>query len=335
MIKTYLEHISFEYPWVLALLLLLPVLHWYGTKREKLRTTPIRISTTEGLAARPSWRTRLKWVPAFCRTMAMACIIVALARPVHYSHVEQTNGEGIEMVLCMDVSGSMLARDFAPDRLRASIDLAADFISRRQGDRIGLVSFAGQSLSLCPLTADLKAVTTQLYKIQYGMLSDGTSIGSGLASAISKLRGGIARSRIIILLTDGEDTGGLIDPETALQMAKDFGFKVYTIGIGKEGFAPMPYKNAAGKTVLEEEKVSIDEGMLKRIAEQTGGQYFRATDKDVMAEIYKTINTLEKSKIRTDVFRKREERFMPWAMAALLLLVLEGIWRTVLLKRLL
>ena len=335
MIATYLQQIEFLHPWILLLIMLVPFWHWYSRRQLAKQQSAVAITSTKALPGIKTWRHKLMPLPQWLRSLAIVCLLVALARPVQFSNIEQTNGEGIEIVLCLDISGSMLARDFEPDRLRASIDMAANFVSGRNGDRIALVAFAGQSLSLCPLTSDLKAVTTQLYSIDYGMLSDGTSIGSGLASAVAKLRGGIARSRIIILLTDGEDTGGLIDPETALGFAKDYGYKVYTIGVGKEGYAPMPYKNQAGQIEMQEEKVSKDEALLKKIAENTGGKYFRATSTTVLKEIYAAIDGLEKSKIRTDIYRKQEERFFPWAFAALALVATEGIWRTVIMKRLL
>ena len=275
----------------------------------------------------------LRNLPVIFRLLAMAALIVALAKPATYSNIEMTEGEGIDIVLCLDVSGSMLARDFTPDRLQASVNVARNFINNRKGDRIGLVIFAGQSLSLCPLTTDRKVVVQQLNTIEYGSLADGTAIGSGLASSVDRLRTDTAKSKVVILLTDGENTGGLIDPPTAKDLAKTYGIRVYTIGVGTIGYAPMPYKTAGGTTVMQQEKVSIDEPLLTQIANETGGHYFRATDTKALDSVYASIDMLEKSKVETTIFEKRTEAFFPWVIAGIILLLLEAVLRYTVFRR--
>lgn len=312
---------------MLALLAMLPFIAIYFLRSEKRKTPTLIVPSVARLSGRRNWKTSLRNLPLFIRLLALAALIVALARPARYSTIEMTEGDGIDIVLCLDVSGSMLARDFTPDRLQASVNVARNFVSNRRGDRIGLVIFSGQSLTLCPLTTDLKVVIQQLNTIEYGALADGTAIGSGLASAVDRLRAGTAKSKVVILLTDGENTGGLIDPPTAKELAKTFGIKVYTIGVGTIGYAPMPYKTASGATVMQQEKVSIDEPLLNEIARETGGKYFRATDTQTLDSIYASINTLEKSKVETSVFQKRTDAFFPMVIAAIILLLLEAFLR--------
>jgi Ca-activated chloride channel family protein len=327
MLRSYFSNITFDWPWMMALLALLPFIAVYWLRTEKRKTPTFLIPSVSRIIGRRNWRTSLRNLPLVLRLLALAALIVALARPATYSTIEMTNGEGIDIVLCLDVSGSMLARDFTPDRLQASVNVARNFVNNRKGDRIGLVIFSGQSLTLCPLTTDLKVVIQQLNSIEYGALADGTAIGSGLATAVDRLRAGIAKSRVVILLTDGENTGGLIDPPTAKELAKTFGIKVYTIGVGTVGYAPMPYKTATGTTVMQQEKVSIDEPLLTEIATETGGRYYRATDTKTLDSIYASIDTLEKSKVETSVFQKRTEAFFPMVIAAIILLLLEAVLR--------
>ena len=333
MIKAYFSDISFDWPWMFALLALLPFIAVYFLRSEKRKTPTLRVPSVKKTGQLSSWRTSLRNIPLVVRLLALSLLIVALAKPAQYTNIELTEGEGIDIVLCLDVSGSMLARDFTPDRLQASVNVARNFITNRKGDRIGLVIFAGQSLSLCPLTTDLKVVVQQLNTIEYGALADGTAIGSGLASAVDRLRTGNAKSKVVILLTDGENTGGFIDPPSAKDMAKTFGIRVYTIGVGTIGYAPMPYKTTAGTTVMQQEKVSIDEPLLTEIATETGGRYFRATDTQALDSVYASINTLEKSKVETNVFEKRTDAFFPFIIGAIILLLLEALLRYLVFKR--
>ncbi|HEX4850905.1 MAG TPA: VWA domain-containing protein, partial [Puia sp.] len=234
----------------------------------------------------------------------------------------QTNGEGIDIVLCLDISGSMLAQDFTPNRMEAAKNVASEFIDGRPTDRIGLVIFSGESFTMCPLTTDRSVLKSQLFNVQSGLLEDGTAIGSGLATSIERLRSTPSKSKVIILLTDGENNGGLIDPNTAKEMAKSVGVRVYTVGMGTEGFAPVPVQTPAG-VVMQREKVSIDEKLLTQIANETGGKYFRAKDNESLSAIYKEIDKLEKSKIEITTFTKYSEQFFPFALIAAGLLALE------------
>ena len=331
MLRHYLQQVVFDWPWLLAALPLLPLLAWWMARRQRGKLVSWRLSAAPP-PINPTWRTRLRNLPLWLRWSAIAMLVVAMARPASYRTIELTQGQGIDIVLCLDVSGSMLARDFNPDRLRASIEVARNFVERRKGDSIGLVIFSGQSLSLAPLTTDHNAIMQQLGKIDYGVLADGTAIGTGLASAVDRLRQGNAKSKVVILLTDGENTGGLIDPPTARELAKTFGIKVYTIGVGTTGTAPMPYQTPTG-TIMQDEKVSIDEALLQSIAQQTGGQYFRATNKQALQNIYSSIDSLEKTKVETQIFTKRTDKFFPWLTAAIVLLMAELALRWGLLRR--
>ncbi len=318
---------------MLALMAALPFVAVYFFRRQKQTTPSLVVPSVVRIERAANWKTRLRNSTIYLRLLALAMLIVALAKPANYRVIEMTEGEGIDIVLCLDVSGSMLARDFTPDRMKASINVAQDFVSHRKGDRIGLVIFAGQSLSLCPLTTDLKVVMQQLSTIQYGELADGTAIGSGLASAVDRLRAGTAKSKVVILLTDGENTGGLIDPATAKELAKTYGIRVYTIGVGTLGYAPMPYQTATGETIMQDQKVSIDEPLLNEIANETGGRYFRATNTKTLDSIYSSIDVLEKSKVETNVFKKRTDQFFPWVIAALVLLLAETLLRYTVFKK--
>jgi Ca-activated chloride channel homolog len=332
MITNYLHEIIFDWPWMLVLLLAIPfVVRWMIMRQEKNITT-LGFPAVAHLQKMRSWRTKLRNSNLFIRGLAMVCLVVALAKPAHYQTLELTEGEGISIVLCLDVSGSMLARDLTPDRMRAAVQVARNFVSHRKGDRVGLVIFSGQSLSLCPLTSDLNAVQQQLNTIEYGQLADGTAIGSGLASAVDRLRESNTPGKVVILLTDGENTGGFIDPITAKQMAMSYGIKVYTVGVGSMGTAPMPYQTPSG-TVLQEEKVSIDEGLLTDIAHSTGGLYFRATNTQALDSIYASINTIEKSKVESKIFTKRTDQFFPWVLAAIILLFIDFLLATIVFRR--
>lgn len=333
MITKYLQHIRFDHPWVLLLLLALPLWLWGIWRKENRAAAAVLHPSTEHLYPMRTWRITLRNTPLLIRMFAIASLVMALAKPARYQNLELTEGDGIDIALCLDVSGSMLARDFTPDRLQAALTVARNFVDRRKGDRLGLVIFAGQSLSLCPLTSDKQAVLQQLNTVEYGQLADGTAIGTGLASAVDRLRQSESPSRVVILLTDGEDTGGFIDPMTAKQLAQTYGIRVYTIGMGSTGFADMPYKTSSGSTVLQKEKVSIDEKLLTNIAVTTGGRYFRATSTQTLDSVYQAIDQLERSKVETRVFTKRTDEFFPWLMAAIGLLLLELLLSSTLFRR--
>ncbi|HXO75987.1 MAG TPA: VWA domain-containing protein, partial [Puia sp.] len=271
-------------------------------------------------------------LPFVFRLLAICCIIFALARPQTRNDEQLVTGEGINIVLCLDISGSMLAQDFTPNRMEAAKNVAGVFIDNRPTDRIGLVIFSGESFTMCPLTTDRTVLKTQLFNVQSGLLEDGTAIGSGLATGVDRLKGSPSKSKVIILLTDGENNGGLIDPNTAKEIAKSVGVKVYTVGMGTEGYAPVPVQTPGG-VVYQKEKVNIDEKLLTQIATETGGRYYRAKDNESLKNIYSEIDQLEKSKIETSTLRRYSEQFYPFALAAALFLLLELVLRWTVLRK--
>ena len=320
MLYDWLQHISFAHPLFLLLLALVPLMiYWYMAKN--VQGTMI-VSSLKNFSGTGSWRNTFRHLPFILRMLAISSLILGLARPQIRNDEQITNGEGIDIVLCLDISGSMLAQDFSPNRMEAAKNVAGEFINSRPTDRIGLVIFSGESFTMCPLTTDRAVLKTQLFNVESGLLEDGTAIGSGLATSVERLRASQSKSKVIILLTDGENNGGLIDPNTAKEIAKSVGVRVYTVGVGTEGFAPIPVQTAGG-IVMQREKVSIDEKLLNQIANETGGKYFRAKDNESLSSIYKEIDQLEKSKIEVTTLRKFSEQFFPFAAAAIILLVLE------------
>ena len=331
MLYDWLQHIVFVRPWVLWALLLIPLMVFWYIRSLKQGKSTLLVSTTKHFQSR-SWKQYLQHLPFIFRALGMAALIVALAQPQERNTEEQFNGEGVDIMLCMDVSGSMLAQDFQPNRLEAAKEVAANFIDQRLTDRIGLVIFSGESFTQCPLTTDKAILKNQLFSMRSGFLEDGTAIGSGLATSLDRLKDSKAASRIVILLTDGENNGGLIDPSTAREMAKTLGIKVYTIGVGSEGMAPVPQQTSRG-VIMQIEKVNIDEKLLTRIAEETGGKYFRAKDKEGLKTIYQEIDKLEKTKIEVTTYTRSTEKFFPFVVLALGLLALEMILRYTLLRK--
>ena len=327
---------TFHNPHLLWLLtLLLPAAGYYLYRLRK-GGAALRISSVAGVLKAPrTVRYYLRHAPFVLRMAALATLVVALARPQSAEQNTRTNTDGIDIMLALDVSGSMLARDFRPDRLEAAKEVAGSFISDRYGDRIGLVVFAGEAFTQSPLTADQSTLLTLLGRVRSGLIEDGTAIGNGLATAINRLRESDAKSKVIILLTDGVNNRGEIAPQTAAEIAKAQDIRVYTIGVGTEGMAPYPavdiYGTPTGGTVMA--KVEIDEKTLRSIAEQTGGQYFRATDKAKLKAIYDQINQLEKSKVEVTEHVTYHEQFLLWVLAGLGLLVLEFLFSNLVLKR--
>lgn len=332
MIYDYFHNITFAYPWVLLLLAVLPILIWWNFGRGQRRKSAMEISTLQGVNPRGSLKILTRHIPFILRVLALACIIFALARPQVRFEEQQREGEGIDIILCIDVSGSMTAEDLKPNRMEAAKRVAIDFVNHRPNDRIGVVIFAGESFTQCPLTTDHNVLISQIQAIGNGLLEDGTSIGSGLATSVDRLRNSKAKSKVVILLTDGVNNGGLIDPLTALQIAKVFHVKVYTIGVGSQGYAPTPINTPLG-TVMQQEKVTIDEKLLKDIASQTGGRYFRATDNTSLQRIYAEINQLEKTKVKISTFERNTEKFYPFLFAALALLFIEALLRYLVFKK--
>ncbi len=305
------------------LFLLIPVLvAWYVYRFRK--STPellfSGLKPFEGMS--PSLKTRLIHSLFVLRMLALSLLIVALAGPQKISSKSNINIEGIDIVMALDVSGSMRARDFQPDRIGAAKKIATQFIEGRPNDRIGLVIFSGVAFTQAPLTLDHSMLIHLLQEVKSGMIQDGTAIGDGLATAVSRLKDSKARSKVIVLLTDGVNNSGAIDPETAAELAKMYGIRVYTIGVGSYGYAPYPVQTPYG-IQMQQMKVQIDEALLKKIAQETGGKYFRANNNRKLKAIFKEIDRLEKSKINVQQFHRKYELYFPFALAALLLFVME------------
>ena len=325
----------FEYPhllWLLGIPALLIVHYIYLElcgRRPHLRVSDIRYWKAGG----KSVLSYLRHAPMLLRTVALSMIIIAIARPRSSSKMDKIDTEGIDIVLAMDVSTSMLARDFTPDRISAAKDIAIEFISQRPSDRIGIVVFAGESYTQCPLTTDRATLINLMKEIQTGLIEDGTAIGNGLATAVARMQGSDAKSRVVILLTDGVNNRGEITPQTAADIAKTYGIRVYTIGVGANGTAPYPVITPWG-VQMQDVEVEIDEDLLKGIAETTGGRYFRATDNTKLSEIYSEINKMEKARTTIDSFPVYKELFMDFALVALICLLLEVVFNAFILKRL-
>ena len=303
------------------LLVLVPMIVWYIFRQKKFSAS-LQISTLKGLANAPkTWKHYLRHLIFVLRILVIALLVVILARPQSTENWENVNTEGIDIVMAIDVSTSMLARDLEPDRLEAAKDVAAKFVTGRPYDRIGLVIFSAESFTQCPLTTNHAVVVNMLRETETGLLEDGTAIGNGLGTAVSRLKDSDAISRVVILLTDGSNNAGEIPPLTAAEIAKTYGVRVYTIGVGTEGVAPYPVQTPFGIRT-QNVQVKIDEETLQSIANTTGGKYFRATDNEKLKNIYDEIDALEKSKIEVKEFSKKKEEFLPFALAAGLLLIL-------------
>ncbi len=327
---------QFASPYTLLLLLLIvPMLIYYIYMTRRGGAT-LTISTTDGFkGVGRTYRYYLRHLPFLLRIAAFSMIVVAMARPQSVEHSQSSSSEGIDIVLALDISGSMLARDFEPDRITAAKQVATSFIQDRYGDRIGLVAFAGESFTLSPLTTDQGALQTLLAPLQSGIVEDGTAIGNGLATALNRMRESSAKSKVVILLTDGVNNRGEISPSTAAKIAKDMGVKVYTIGVGTQGEAPYPRVDPYGRIIgYINAKVEIDEKTLTEIATLTGGEYFRATNNEKLVAIYEQINQLEKSEVQVDKRVLYNELFLNWVLAAIALLMLEFIMKYLILKRL-
>ena len=325
----------FEYPDLLWLLVIpaLLVLHYIYLELSE-RHPHFRVSTSvPWTAGGRSFMAMLRHVPFSLRIFALSMIIVAIARPRSSEEMERVDTEGIDIVLAMDVSTSMLARDLTPDRISASKDIAIEFIAQRPTDRMGIVVFAGESFTQCPLTTDRATLINLMKEVQTDLIEDGTAIGNGLATAVARMKDSDAKSRVVILLTDGVNNRGEISPQMAAEIAKTYGVRVYTIGVGKEGMAPYPVMTPWGVEV-QNVKVEIDETLLAEIAESTGGRYFRATDNTKLAEIYSEINKMEKARTTVDSFPIYKELFVQYALLALLAILLELVFNWFIIRRL-
>ena len=313
------------------LIIPIAILIWHILK-YKFNTSHILFSDTNSISKTITLKQRLRHLPYLLKIIASALLIIAIARPQSSTKWEESTTEGIDIVLAMDISGSMLARDLKPDRLEASKNVAMDFINKRKNDRVGLVIFSGESFTQCPLTTDHNVLINLFKDVKSGMVDDGTAVGMGLATAVNRLKASEAISKVIILLTDGVNNSGMVPPLTAAEIAQKFGIRVYTIGVGTEGFAPYPFQTPFG-IQYQEVEVKIDEKTLQDIATLTDGKYFRATNNRSLKEIYKDIDSLEKSKIEITEFHKRSEEFLPFALWALALLFLGFVLQITYLKQ--
>jgi len=326
--------LRFANPYLLWLLVLLVPMIAYYIYRTLQGGAAIRISTVEGVRRAPrTWRYWLRHAPFVLRIAAFALMTIALARPQGVEEQSRTDAEGIDIMLAIDISGSMLARDFQPDRLTAAKEVAGNFVADHHGDRIGLAVFAGEAFTQSPLTTDKSTLQTLLARVRSGVIEDGTAIGNGLATALNRLRESEAKSKVIILLTDGVNNRGEIAPLMAADIAADMGVKVYTIGVGKRGKAPYPAIDMFGNMTYQMMDVEIDEKTLTEIASRTGGQYFRATDKQKLKAIYDEINQMEKSKVEITNLTIYHEQWVPLLLLALGLLIVEFLFSQIILKR--
>lgn len=321
MIINWLNHTDFAYPWILVLLALLPLMaYWYFTRKNKGKAA-IALTTVKFINRTRSIKARLIHIPFFLRLVAIGCLIIALARPRAKFTQTETTGKGIDIVLCFDISGSMTERDFVPNRLEAAKSVATDFVKGRQGDRIGITIFSNISFTLCPVTSDYNMVLQQIAAINSGYLEEqGTAIGSGLATSIDRLRYSKAKSKVIILLTDGVDFGGKISPDIATSMAKTYGIRVYTIGVGSN-------------KKVEDRQLEFNPELLQNIARQTGGQYFQAESNATLTKVYQSIGELEKSDIKITTYNRYEEQFLPYLLTGLILLFIEILLRLVVFRK--
>ena len=314
----------FEYPQLLFLLIIpLLLVGRYLYIELKGRRPHLRVSKLDAwTAGGRSVMEIVRHIPFVLRIAALCLIIVAIARPRSSTQVEKVDTEGIDIVFAMDVSTSMLARDFEPDRLSAAKDIAIEFIAQRPSDRMGIVVFAGESYTQCPLTTDRATLINLMKDVQTDLIEDGTAIGNGLATAVARMKDSDAKSRVVILLTDGVNNMGEIDPGMATEIAKTYGIRVYTIGVGANGTAPYPVQTPWG-IEMRKMPVEIDEPLLKSIADGTGGRYFRATDNTKLSEIYAEIGQMEKTRTSVDSFPVYKDLFKNYALAALACLLLE------------
>jgi Ca-activated chloride channel family protein len=326
------EFLNPEFLWLLILIPVLAVRYFFVRKKDAAVLT---VPSIKGFKAKVSFISKLKPIVSLLRLLALSAIIVALARPRNVSVSKKTkSNKGIDIVMAIDVSASMLARDLKPNRLEALKKVAVTFVNRRPNDRIGIVVYAGESFTQTPITSDKGIVKRTISELKWGQLDGGTAIGMGLGSSVNRLKDSKAKSKIIILLTDGVNNSGNIDPRTATELAKELGIKVYTIGIGTNGMADFPWSKdpRTGQLNFRKQQVEIDEELLKEIASETNGQYFRATDNTKLAEIYDEIDKLEKTKIEEFKYYNYQEMFRPLVLLALGFLLLEFLLRNTLFK---
>lgn len=325
---------SFLHPeYFYLLLILIPMIGWYIWKQH-IANASLQISSLKFFSKiGKSRKTYFRHIPFVLRCLALISIIVALARPQSTNQLRNVTTEGIDIMISLDISGSMLAMDFKPNRMEVAKEVAIDFIKGRPNDRIGLVIFAAESFTQCPLTLDHNVLINLFREVRTGMLEDGTAIGMGLATAVNRIKDSDSKSKVIILLSDGENNRGQIAPLTAAEIARTFGVRVYTVGVGSVGTAPFPIQTVFGQQVQNME-VRIDEEMLQEIADITGGRYFRATDRTALERIYREIDEMEKHKIEVQEYTRHSEEFLPFALLALLFLLAEIVLRNTILRTL-
>lgn len=323
-----LSNLQFLHPWFFLLLVLLPVVAWYNFRKRRRHHLALKLPELELVKSFKPWKAVLQnWLPLL-RILTFVALIVALARPQLTLKEEIIKAEGIDIFLVLDLSSSMLAQDFKPDRLEVSKRVAGEFVSKRPYDRIGLAVFAGEAFTQCPLTTDHRILNDFISDLRCGMLEDGTAIGMGLATAVNRIKDSEAESKVIILLTDGVNNSGYVKPLTAAEIAKEFSVKVYTIGVGKEGEALTPIRRRSnGQYVFGLASVEIDEELLNQIANLTGGKYFRATSAQSLERIYDEIDQLEKTEIEVTSIKRYSEEFYRFVLIAVVLLLLELILR--------
>lgn len=327
-----MKDITFAQPLFLWFLLLLPLMVAFYVLRQSRTSSSLQLpGLLPFVNTGKTFRNYLRHILFSLRVVAIGLLIIVLARPQKTDKFQNVTTEGIDIILAMDISGSMLARDFKPDRLEASKNVATEFISGRPYDRIGLVVFSGESFTQCPLTTDHAVLINLMRELQSGMIEDGTAIGNGLALAINRIKDSDAISKVIILLTDGVNNRGEIAPSTAADIAKTYGIRVYTVGVGSIGTAPYPVQTPFG-IQYQDIPVEIDEGILQDIAQKTGGQYFRATDNNKLVQVYNEIDQLEKSKIDVHQFIRKEEKYLIPALFSLILIALEILIRNTIYK---
>lgn len=329
-----IDNIKFANPYFFLLLLLLPAMvafYFFYLNKKRTQITFSGLENFKGI--KPSFKQKYSFLPFLLKLIAFVLATIALARPQSSMSGQNIKTEGIDIIMALDISASMLAEDLKPNRIDAAKKVAEEFIDSRPNDRIGLVVFSGESFTQCPLTTDHAVLKNLFTGIESGMLADGTAIGEGLGTAVNRIRNSKAKSKVIILLTDGVNNIGSIAPETAGEIAKTFGIRVYTIGVGTRGMAPYPFKTPFG-IQYQNIEVQIDEAVLKQIASETDGKYFRATNSSKLKEIYNEIDKLEKTKIDVTEFHNYTEEFYPWAIAAALILLVDIILRYTLFKKL-
>ncbi len=326
-----MSNYTFANPEYLYLLFLIPIFWIVYVFNLRDKNTFLILSSIKRLNTK-TWKSWGRHIVFFTKTLAISLLIIAFARPQSTSSWQNAITEGIDIILAMDISGSMLAQDLIPNRLEASKKVAMDFISGRPNDRIGLVIFSGESFTQCPLTTDHKVLKGLFNDVKSGMIDDGTAIGMGLATSINRLKDSKTKSKVIILLTDGVNNQGSIAPMTAAEIAQEFKMRVYTIGVGTKGYAPYPFNTPFGNIVYQDVEVKIDEKTLQDIANATNGKYFRATSNKALQEIYKEIDKLERSKIEIKEFHKKKEEFLPFAALGMIFLILSFILNNTLFK---